>query len=115
MSLSLPVQPQLLELRLGGNVAPPSEPLRRFLSAGENLQVLELGQLGHVEPWLRRALLALLRSCAPQLRRLQAKLPSSLLEAGLKGPFSTGTCLQKPRLESVDLEPGARLLAPKGS
>lgn len=109
VSLQVPPQPRLLELRIAGTTAPPGEPRSlRFLAAAENLQVLELGHLGQAEPWLRRPLLALLRSCAPQLRRLQAKLPSRLLEAGLGGLFSTGTCLPKlQRLESLDLEPGA--------
>lgn len=104
--------PTLQELRLGGCRAPlgpqGSELLQRFLGSLENLQVLELGNLGQMQPWLRRPLLKLLRSCAPLLRRLQAKLPANLLEVGLGGLFATGTMDRSTlaRLEWLELEPG---------
>ncbi|CAK9058514.1 unnamed protein product [Durusdinium trenchii] len=104
----------LEELRIAGCHVPlgpeGGELLQRFLQNCENLQVLELGSIGQVQPWLRRPLLALLRSCAPLLRRLQAKLPGNLLQAGLGGPFETGTFLcSLPLLEWLDLEPGGPL------
>eukprot|EP00913_Durusdinium_trenchii_P035882 g33575.t1 len=124
----------LEELRIAGCHVPlgpeGGELLQRFLQNCENLQVLELGSIGQVQPWLRRSLLALLRSCAPLLRRLQAKLPGNLLQepapagfsgrraglsgvcerAGLGGPFETGTFLcSLPLLEWLDLEPGGPL------
>lgn len=103
--------PTLQELRLGGcraPLGPQGSELQRFLCSLEDLQVLELGNLGQMQPWLRRPLLKLLRSCAPLLRHLQAKLPANLLEVGLGGMFATGTMDRTTlaRLEWLELEPG---------
>ena len=62
----------------------PVQMLRCFTS----LRPFQLRPSDQVQPWLRRPLLALLRSCAPLLRRLQAKLPGNLLQEPAPAGFS---------------------------